>query len=160
VKKKHLILILPGLAVLAGICWQFTRPVKAIPVHGNLSAKDVADIRRVVEQDMRRRILTDFSWKSLKALPANARNYFKYKITEINTDGPKRGNALAVVRLNPHNTFVDVYWMSNNDATWKQDMILHTVLSARVTAVKGDFTITGGEGSSIERQTAPGTMAK
>jgi len=83
-KRNRIILISAVLLVLAGVIWFNTvgkqRPVTVV---GNVPAKDIAQIERVVRHDFRQRIFPDISWQSLKHLPNNIKNNWPYKFDTI-----------------------------------------------------------------------------
>ncbi len=54
-----------------------------IPVTGDLPAKDVASILRLVRADLRRDILPDLSWDSVSDLPNTIRNYRSERVYSI-----------------------------------------------------------------------------
>jgi len=54
-----------------------------VPVSGDLPAKDVASILRLVRADLRREILPDFSWVSVKDLPNTIRSYRSERVYGI-----------------------------------------------------------------------------
>jgi hypothetical protein len=83
------------LAVLAAGIWACVRPQKAAVVTGNLTVREVAEIKRVVWKDVRRRVLPSFSWASIKALPANAKWYFKQELRSI--DASRSGHIYVTI---------------------------------------------------------------
>jgi hypothetical protein len=83
-KKKWVILLVAVLVavITAGVGASF-RPRGKMVVEGNLSASEVAAIKRTVTKDMRARIFPKFSWKNIKKLPANYRTYSRNEIIRI-----------------------------------------------------------------------------
>jgi hypothetical protein len=83
VKKKRLPLIALALLLFAAIFYFSFHRDKQIIVVGNLSAQDLAEIKTVVRAEMRHRILPDFSWSSIKSLPASTMDFFQNRIQTI-----------------------------------------------------------------------------
>jgi hypothetical protein len=87
VKKTRIaIAILVLLLLCGGIFWLVERPEEKIVVHGNLPAKDLAEIKRVVRSEMRRQVFAHFSWSTVKALPAKLMELLHKKIETINVE--------------------------------------------------------------------------
>lgn len=83
-KKKWLILVL-GLPVLLLAVWLWTAGSRQIPVDviGDFSEKDVAEIVAAAKRELRREILPNLSWQSLKAMPAAIKRYSTIKLITI-----------------------------------------------------------------------------
>lgn len=54
-----------------------------ISVTGNLSTNDVKDIKAVVQHHLRKEIIPDISWSSIKGLPTAVRTYSKTHVLTI-----------------------------------------------------------------------------
>jgi hypothetical protein len=94
-KGKRIILILVVLVFLAAGFWAFSRPQKVIVVKGDVSAQEVAEIKRAVRRDMARMILPNWSWASIKAFPSQAKWYFRKHLESIEATRP--GHAYVLI---------------------------------------------------------------
>ena len=82
-KKKRTVLLAFLLLLFSGILWFALHRDEKIVVEGNLSATDLAEIKRLVRSEMRRRVFPDFSWASVKALPASSLTYLQSQVLFI-----------------------------------------------------------------------------
>jgi hypothetical protein len=88
-KRKRILLISLLLVCLGGSCWFYaTRPDPVITVKGDLSDKDVAEIKRIVNRERLRRVFPGFSWANIKQLPGAIRDYPKGQIDFIKVQSP------------------------------------------------------------------------
>lgn len=117
-KKKWIILISILLLVSAGIVWFNTGSETPIVVKGDLSAKDVAEIKRVVRHHIRQFIFTDFSWKSVKALPGNIKSYSHLKFTNIELSSNGLVKVSLEKLLNPKQSGNPYYQLTKGTNGW------------------------------------------
>lgn len=91
-KKKWIILISVVVVSLAGAVWFNGGGEQPVEIKGDLSAKDVADIKGVVRRELRRRILPGFSMQNIKELPTTVKNFSRLRIRSIQlfTTGPSK----------------------------------------------------------------------
>jgi len=89
-RKWGILLAAILLFALAGILLTSAHHRRPMVVVGNLSAQDVAEIRKVVKADMWGRVFPGFSAAVLKGLAANIGAYVKYDISEITSRSPNR----------------------------------------------------------------------
>lgn len=71
------------LLVAGGVIWFVARREEQIEVRGNLSAKDLAEIKSAVKSELRQEILPDFSWSSIKSMPTATSRYFQNRIRVV-----------------------------------------------------------------------------
>jgi hypothetical protein len=83
VRKKRIVLVALVLLVMGGVLWFVTHREEEVVVRGNLSATDVAEIKRAVRSEMRREVFPNFSWSSVKGLPAAAWKYSQNTIRVV-----------------------------------------------------------------------------
>jgi hypothetical protein len=128
-KKKWKWLILLCLPVLIFAVWLWTVGGRQIPVDvfGELPEKDVAEIVTLVKRQMRRHILPKVSWKNLKRVPSELKEYLKTKLITIDWCNP-----------GTNREFADVWIWSNTNGMprWTSDSKL---------SVNGKITPLGSE---------------
>jgi len=81
--KKQNLTILVILLVLAGIFYFVPQSKPPIIIKGNLSEKDLAEITRYINRQLRAHIIRGLSWQEILALPLNLKTYAQYKIQVI-----------------------------------------------------------------------------
>ena len=85
-KRKVMIAVLILLVMAAGtvgIIYFSDGGDYPISVTGNLSTNDVKDIKAVVRDHLRKEIIPDISWTSIKGLPMAVRTYSKTYVLTI-----------------------------------------------------------------------------
>jgi hypothetical protein len=70
-----------------------------VVVHGNFSAKDVAQIKSAVRRELWRVALPDFSWATIKASPQSVRWALKVRVRSISGPFAVNGTREAQVGL-------------------------------------------------------------
>jgi hypothetical protein len=103
VKKKRLVLIALLLFLGGGLLRVATRREEPIKVRGELPAGDFADIKRLTRHALLCQVFPDFSWATLKRLPAAARSYLQLNIQEIQVIDPASVQVIASKPLNENN---------------------------------------------------------
>ena len=104
-KRKWKWLILLCIAVLCFAVWILTVGGRQIPVYviGELSEKEVTEIVAAAKRELRQDIFPNFSWQSLKDVPAAIRRYSSIKLITV-----------SVVHTNAAWVFL---WHSTNGVT-------------------------------------------
>ena len=100
-RKKKVIVIIALVLLGAGLTvFLFTRD-SGLPVvvEGNLSAKDVAQIKSVVRRELWRESLPNFSQATIKALPQSIRRVRKVQVVRISCFSWINGTQLARVAM-------------------------------------------------------------
>ncbi len=115
-KKKWIILISTLLLVFAAVVWFNTGSEPAIIVKGNLSAKDVAEIKRIARHKLRHDIFPEFSWKNVKTLPDKIKDYSHFKLYSIQPAGKGFISVCVLKHFSSVETFERVYEFTNNIA--------------------------------------------
>ena len=70
-----------------------------VVVHGNFSAKDVAQIKSAVKRELWREALPNFSWATINALPRSVRRVTKVRIVFISGFNLWNGTPVANVQI-------------------------------------------------------------
>jgi hypothetical protein len=83
VKKRRVILASVVLLVLGGIFWFALHREQSIQGTGDLPAKDLAEIKRIVRGDLRARFLPHFSWSGIKKFPGEINRFSQIRISRI-----------------------------------------------------------------------------
>jgi len=78
-----MMLVAMVLLVAGGAIWFIAGHEERIAVRGNLSARDLAEIKRAVRSELRKEILPDFSWRSIKSVPSEASKYLQRRIKVV-----------------------------------------------------------------------------
>lgn len=121
-KKKWLIILLIPILLVALLAAVISN--RGIPVHiiGEIPENDVKEITTLLRRELRREILPDLTWKSLKELPKSIKEYTGIKLI-----------SLVLVT----NTQIALFVWSNTN-----DVPRYTALSIYVTA-DGEITPVG-----------------
>lgn len=119
VRRKRIVVVGFVLLVVGGVLWFGTHLEDNVVVVGNLSATDVAEIKRAVHAEMRREVFPSFSWASVNGLPAAAWKYSQSTIRFVTIQeseaneiivfaGKKRGtlNGYQVIRRQTDGTHI------------------------------------------------------
>ena len=87
--RKRKVIIIVALALLGtGIAiFLLTRDSgPPVVVEGNLSAKDVAQIKSAVRRELWKEAFPNFSWATIKALPHSVKKALRSQVAEIRTE--------------------------------------------------------------------------
>jgi hypothetical protein len=103
-KRKVVVIIVLALLGVGLAVFLVTRDSgPPVVVHGNVSAKDVAQIKSAVRRELWRDAFPNFSWATIKALPRSMRRVQKVRIVRISGLTLFNGTHLANVRIEePH----------------------------------------------------------
>src|SRR5947209_2385221 len=109
------------LLILGGSIWFATRREEKIEIIGNVSAKDLAEIKSIVRAERRRSVFPSFSWQTIVDLPTAAFKELRYRITVI--DCYKANTVVVTIGqppLKPHEvrTMVDSYFLMKTSNGW------------------------------------------
>jgi hypothetical protein len=100
VTRKRKVIAMVGLVLLAAgaAVFLFTRDSgPPVVVHGDLSEKDVAQIKSAVKRELWKEAVPNFSWATLKALPRSVRWALKVRLRSIS--GPSTVNGTTEARV-------------------------------------------------------------
>ena len=94
--------------------WLWTVGGRQIPVEvfGGLPTNEVAEITKTVRSEMRRQILPDLSWRSLKGMPSALKRYSSVKLFTIMPWGNQSGEFAQVTAWTDGNR-LPRYYFSN-----------------------------------------------
>ncbi|MDB6015551.1 MAG: hypothetical protein JWR19_40 [Pedosphaera sp.] len=81
--KTRIIIIALFLFFIAYLCFIECQQESPVKIVGNMLPKDIAEIKLVVDRERRREVFLDWSWKSIKRLPANLKFYSQNKVRLI-----------------------------------------------------------------------------
>ena len=101
-KRKWKWLVLLCLPVLCFAMWLLAVGGRQIPVDviGDISQNDVTEIVSFVKREMRREVMRDFSWQSLKAIPGVIKRNSSIKLFTVCQLGPNFVIVFAFMNTN------------------------------------------------------------
>jgi hypothetical protein len=116
-KRKWKWLILLCLAVLCFAVWIVSVGGRPIPVDvvGELSEKEVAEIVAAARREMRREVLPNFSWQSLKNMASVIKRNSSIKLITIFKREPFAPHEPGLIPFFPHRPIAYVYLWSNTN---------------------------------------------
>jgi hypothetical protein len=117
-KKKWIVLISVLLIVFSDILWLSMRPEPPIEVYGNLSTKEIVQIKSATRREMRHDLFPDFSWLSVKGLPGAIMEFSRRRILAIEL-GPN-GKVIVVSQRAKEGATIneELYLVTSNQNGW------------------------------------------
>jgi hypothetical protein len=103
-KWKWLILLCIPVVLCGVLIWSISARKIPVDVFGDLSEKDVAEIKALARHEMLRGIMPDFSWRSLKRMPRAIKDYSSIKLFTL----------LTLPTIRSSNSVFVVLWSDTN----------------------------------------------
>jgi len=103
--------------VIVGMIFLATTPQPRIRITGDLPAKDVTRVLQLVRAEMRRDILPDLSWASVKDLPRTIRHYRSERLHSI--DVQTNGTVCVQTVSDSSESYGSVYSLRRGREGWQ-----------------------------------------
>jgi hypothetical protein len=125
VKKKRFLFALVALLLLGGLAWFALRREPPIDVQGHLSPRDIAEIKNLVRDEMRKEAFTGCSWRSPQRLPGAIQTFLKFQIKQIHATGPGRVEVLAAPFVDKNSSTTNVFNLKSSPAWALEERLVY-----------------------------------